>query len=336
MSLRLIQVLAAKGEEDKLIKFMEERQIEAIHTFVVGEDKVLVRGLLRPEEVEGAIEALDPMLDGSIERVLVTGVEATVPEVELKKPEEQKKENSAISIGKFVRISKEELKGDIEHSADLNLNFVLLIVLASIVAGIGILKDNLAVVIGAMVIAPFLGPNVALAFGTIIGDVVLVRKSIETAVVGTLVAVGISVVWGLADAGVSDIPASTVVEYRDIVLALTCGFAGVLSMMTGQATSLVGVMVAAALLPPLMRAGLFLGGGLWMPSVQAMLLFVINVTCVLLAGIVTFYLSGIRPQHWWEKKSAKKHTRRALLILSLILILLVVSVFLLRRASEGF
>ena len=96
MSLRLIQVLASEKKESDLVEFMQGRKIDGIHTFVVGEGKVLVRGLLRPEEVEEVIAALDPLLDEGIERVLVTGVEATVPEVELKKQEEKKKEKKTL------------------------------------------------------------------------------------------------------------------------------------------------------------------------------------------------------------------------------------------------
>ncbi len=334
MSLRLIQVIAPTEKQSKVAEIMREQGVEGVHNLPAEEGKLLLRGILRAEDVEEVLEALDAVLDENASRILITGVEATVPAIAPREENEGKdKEPKTIQVGKFIRISKEELRGDIEHSSELNVNYIFMVVLSSLVAGIGILKGNLAIVIGAMVIAPFLGPNVSLAFGATIGDVDLLRKSIVTGMTGTLIAVAISVLWGAVDPAVNQIQTDNMVEYRDIILALTCGFAGVLSMMTSQATSLVGVMVAAALLPPLIRAGLFMGGQLWRPGLVALVLFMVNVVCVILAGILTFYLSGIRPKNWWEQESAKKHTRRAMIILTVILLLLLAGIFILRHTQ---
>jgi len=337
MSLRLIQITANPDKSDAIREVLEEHAVEGIHTFTLSDDQIIVRGILFPEEVEPIIEELDPDKNGGIYRIFLTNVEAIVPKIEREEePEkpvtEEEKASKQITVGKFIRISKEELRGDIEESSKFNLNYIIMVVLSSIVAGIGILKESEAVVIGAMVIAPFLGPNVALAFGTTIGDLKMIRRSLRTAAISTVIAIGISVLWGLIDsAGVHEIDHDIFAEYRDIALALTCGLAGVLSMMTGQATSLVGVMVAAALLPPLMRAGLFLGGQLWLPALNSFLIYMVNIICVNIAGIVTFYLSGIRPKFWWEEKDATRHRRRALIIWSGILVLLTVVIALIRR-----
>lgn len=339
MSLRLIQIAANEDKEDKIREVLEEHKVEGVHGFTLGEGKLLIRGVLLSEEAEAIFDALDPDKTNGIHQVFLTSVEAVVPKLEREEEEKEEKippsqeeeKSSKSLLGRFVRISKEELRNDVEGSSKLTLNFALLFILSSIVAGIGILKENTAIVIGAMVIAPFLGPNVALAFGTTVGDLKMVRNSLRMAVVGTLIAVAISVVWGFVDSGVEDIDHDIFIEYRDIALALTCGFAGVLSMMMGQATSLVGVMVAAALLPPLMRAGLFLGGQLWMPALNSLLIYMANVICVNIAGIVTFYLAGIRPKFWWEEKTARKHRVRAMLIWTTMLLLLAGTIFLIRR-----
>lgn len=337
MSMRLIQITADPDKSETILEVLEAHEVEGIHTFTLSEDQIIVRGILFPEEVEPIIEELDPDKKGGIHRIFLTNVEAIVPKIEREEepedpPAEKDKASKQVTVGKFIRISKEELRGDIEESSQFNLNYIMMVVLSSIVAGIGILKENEAIIIGAMVIAPFLGPNVALAFGTTIGDLKMIRRSLRTALIGTGIAIGISVLWGLIDRGnVQGISHDIFVEYRDIALALTCGLAGVLSMMTGQATSLVGVMVAAALLPPLMRAGLFLGGQLWMPALNSFLIFMVNVICVNLAGIITFYLSGIRPKFWWEEQDASRQRRQALLIGSAILVLLVVTIALIRK-----
>lgn len=331
MSLRLVQVLARADKREFIKDMLEEHSVQGVHYQLIEEEKVLVRGIISPEEVEKVTEGLDPEKKEGIERLFFTVVEATIPAIEEEKEEEEEEEPPQIKIGKFIRISKDELRGDVEESAKLNLNFLLLIIFSSIVAGIGILKENTAIVIGAMVIAPFLGPNVALAFGTTVGDLRLVRRSLRLVLMATGIAIGISVIWGVVDPAVREIDHDIFAEYRDIALAITCGFAGVLSLMTGQATSLVGVMVAAALLPPIFRAGLFLGGQLWMPALNSFLIYMVNIICLNIAGIITFYLSGIRPKFWWEEKNAKRQRWRALLAWGGILALLTVTIWLLRR-----
>ena len=89
--------------------------------------------------------------------------------------------------------------------------------------------------------------------------------------------------------------------------ATVCGFAGVISILSGHGSTLVGVMVAAALLPPLIRSGLLLGGADYKNALNSFLIFSTNIVCLNIAGIITFYLAGIRPRRWWGKETAKKN-----------------------------
>ena len=70
----------------------------------------------------------------------------------------------------------------------------------------------------------------------------------------------------------------------DIVVALASGCAGALAFTTGVSATLIGVMVAVALLPPLVTFGLLLGGGHPAPAMGALSLFLVNLICVNLAG----------------------------------------------------
>ena len=85
----------------------------------------------------------------------------------------------------------------------------------------------------------------------------------------------------------------------DVVLALVAGVAGALAFTTGIHTPLVGVMVAVALLPPLVAVGLLSGAGAWQPAFGAALLFWANLICINLAGVATFLAHGIQPRTWW-------------------------------------
>ena len=88
-------------------------------------------------------------------------------------------------------------------------------------------------------------------------------------------------------------------------------------------------MVAVALLPPLVLCGLLLGGGLLFASFKAFLLFAANVICLNLAGVLTFWVAGIKPTQWWEAKKAANRTRKAMIVWGISLIVLVVLTYLL-------
>ena len=101
--------------------------------------------------------------------ILILPVETVLP----KNDDEEPKEKSSSTI------SREEIFSHVEKDAQLNNNFFLLVALSSIVAAIGLLENNIAVIVGAMVIAPLLGPNIAFALGTALGETQLIWKSLK-------------------------------------------------------------------------------------------------------------------------------------------------------------
>jgi uncharacterized hydrophobic protein (TIGR00341 family) len=114
------------------------------------------------------------------------------------------------------------------------------------------------------------------------------------------------------------------VSYADFVLALASGAAGALSFTSGVPGSLIGVMVAVALLPPLMVFGLLVGDGQFLKSLHAFLLLMTNVVCVNISGVAMFLLQGVRPNRWWEAKKAKKQTRIAIAVWIFLLAMLAI------------
>ncbi len=94
-----------------------------------------------------------------------------------------------------------------------------------------------------------------------------------------------------------------------------------------MAEALVGVMVAVALLPPLVVAGLLCGSMYWIDSLGSLLLFFVNVDSINLSGVITFVLQGIQPKKWWEAKMAKKSVRIAVVLWIVLLVLLAILIF---------
>ena len=256
-------------------------------------------------------------------------MEASIP-----RPKEEKTKTTPTGEKKEkkskLRISREELYSDIVDSAKLNNVFVLMTILSTVVVAIGLLKDNVAVIIGAMVIAPFLGPNVALALSSVLAEKKLGVDAMKTLAVGGLIVVILSAGIGFLidiDTGIVEISSRTSLGFGDIVLALASGAAGVLAFTTGASAAVIGVMVAVALLPPLTVFGLLFGAGEYTLATGALLLFITNIICVNLAGISTFLYQGISPRTWYAADKAKKATRKSLVIWIFTLALLAAIIY---------
>lgn len=230
------------------------------------------------------------------------------------------------------RISRDELYSDLSDTVKVNVNYVALVMLSVIVAAVGLVENNIAVIIGAMVIAPLLTPNVALSLSTTLANKSLARKALITLGSGLLLALALSFVFGLflhVDPTINEIALRTKVSMGDIIIGLAAGAAAALFFAIGAGTALVGVTVAAALLPPLVVTGLLLGAGEFYHASQSLLLLISNLIGINLAGTLVFISLGVWPSEWWEEKKAKRSALTAVsiwIILFFVLLLILLAV----------
>lgn len=254
---------------------------------------------------DGSGQALMDNLQNALEdesdwRVTLLPIEATAPK--LKKSSKENPKNSAPK-----QALREELYQDIAADAKLDRDFMILVALSTIVAAIGLHSDAIAAVIGAMVIAPLLGPILGFSFGAALGDRDMLIGSGKTLAVGLVIALISSVAISfLIDVDLSSRELISRAEVRldGVALAIAAGMAAALSMARGKGSTLVGVMVAAALLPPGAAVGLFLGAGEFEYASRATLLLALNVASLVFAALVVFRLRRIRPRSWLEKRDA--------------------------------
>jgi uncharacterized hydrophobic protein (TIGR00341 family) len=272
------------------------------------------------------LDALQNVLgSGEHYRVLVLPVDAVLPRAANHDEGEQVRRTA---------LTREELYHQIEKGAKLDRNYLLMVVFSTIVAAIGLIEDNVAVVVGAMVIAPLLGPNIALAFATSLGDTNLLWRAMKTAAAGMALALSIAVLIGLiwpVNLQSREILARTDVGLDGVALALVSGAAAVMSLTTGISTALVGVMVAVALLPPAATLGMLLGDARIGLATGAALLLAVNVVSVILAAKLAFLIMGVKPRTWLQKREAQQSTAVYLTFWLITLILLVI-VILARQA----
>jgi uncharacterized hydrophobic protein (TIGR00341 family) len=328
MALRLLEIVVPEEATGEVLTIVEEAKVTNFWLTCSCENRSILKMILTAEKTESMLDTFEKKY-GHLEdfHMILLPLEASYPstkEIE-EKAAESKEEEEGKKKREPLRVSRQELYHDVFDSSKLTNTYMIMIVLSAVVAAIGLVKDNVAVIIGAMVIAPLLGPNVALSFATTIGDAELGRSALKTNITGILIAFAVSLILGfflVIDSSTGEIASRTVVSYGDMALALASGVAAALSITTGAPAVLIGVMVAVALMPPLATFGLLLGSGNVNLASGALELVAVNMICINLAGVVTFLVQGVRPLNWWEASKAKKATRYAIIIWVSLLIIL--------------
>jgi len=320
--MKYVEVIADEGSANTIEAIAEKVGAYDFRLGVVSEDGMQVmRLLVTDDKVQSTLDTLQNVLGAQpYARIFVLPVEVVLPRPEAEKEKEEKKATA----------TREALYNEVEKNAQLNLNYIILVMLSTIVAAIGLIENNVAIVIGAMVIAPLLGPNLAFALGTALGDTGLMKKSGLTTALGIMIAIVLSVFLGFLwpfDVASPELMARTNVGISSVVLALASGAAASISLTTGLSSVLVGVMVAVALLPPAATFGLMLGHGNFDFAMGAGLLLAINVVSVNLSSKLVFFLKGVRPRTWWEREKAKRAMGVFILMWFVTLVILVLSIY---------
>jgi len=293
----------------------EQVQASDVRLGVADEDDMQsIRLLLEDAQVQQVIDTLQSILGSQPQaKIIVLAVETSLPRS--KPSPEQKESNTAL---------RETLYEDVVKNARFDWNYSVLVMLSTVVAAIGLLEDNIAVLVGAMVIAPLLGPNLALSLGASLGDIALLKKSGLTLIAGILIALLLSIaigfIWPTLDS--EQLLARSEVSFSSVALALASGAAAALSLTTGLSSVLVGVMVAVALLPPVAAMGIFFGQYNMAAGYGAGLLLAVNVVSVNLASKLVFLFKGIGPRTWIERERARQAMRVYLITWAVLLVIL--------------
>ena len=282
---------------------------------VEQKDRRLISVLLDDTAAQELFDSVESCMEGQTDwRIVILDVKATAP---TKNAEEEATQTQQ-------KATREEIYADVGKSAALGADFVVLIVLSTIVAAIGMNTNSIASVIGAMVIAPLLGPVLAFTFGASLGDDKLLRRTGLSLGIGILLSFAVAYLLSFiiqVNPESEQLVSRAEVSLDAVALAMAAGAAAALSLAKGNSSILVGVMVAAALLPPIAAVGLYLGSGHWELAMRCALLLALNLASLILSGLIVFWVKGIRPRKWIEQANA----RRAILLhagISLVFLLL--------------
>lgn len=188
-----------------------------------------------------------------------------------------------------------------DAATDADLPFFLVLLLSGLIATLGLVLNSTAVVIGAMLVAPLLGPLLGLSMSVAVGDGRLFLQTALTVLAGAsaVVALAALVTWALPiDTVTEQIAARTTPNILDLLIAIASGLAGAVVVASRESRlsgSIPGVAVAVALVPPLGVAGFGIGTGLQWPIISgSLLLFGANLAGIVLSGLAVFLTIGMQ------------------------------------------
>ncbi len=197
---------------------------------------------------------------------------------------------SAASARLGHRLRLTALAREFDDDARFGPVFVVLTLGAALIATLGLLADSPAVVIGAMVVAPWILPLQAMAFQVLRGSLPAFLRALRTLCLGVLLGALVSVLVGwLVPLPVfgSEVLARTNPNLLDLAVALAAGAVAMFAKLRKEAVSaLAGLAIAVALVPPVCVVGLSLGAGAWLKAYGASLLFLTNLLGILSGAMV--------------------------------------------------
>lgn len=227
----------------------------------------------------------------------------------------------------------EEIRQGLVEESTISITYLVLILGSCIIATLGLLSNSVAVIIGAMIIAPLMLPIRAVAFGALEGNVILFRKGLVAIFVGTLLAIALACLVGYLvglPAFGSEIISRSQPTLLDLGIAIAAGgISGFAKVQPKISESLAGTAIAVALMPPICVVGLGLSQANWSLSLGASLLYLTNLLGITLSCMLTFLITGCT-----SVKRARKALLWTLALTSILMVPLGTGFFRLIRQSQ--
>jgi uncharacterized hydrophobic protein (TIGR00271 family) len=179
----------------------------------------------------------------------------------------------------------------------LTERYLFLLAMSAGIAILGLLLSSPAVVIGAMLLSPLMGPIMGLGFAIATGDFAWMRQAARTLAVGTALGVllcALIVLVSPLQTVTSEIASRTRPNLFDLLVALFSALAGAYAMIRGRADAIFGVAIATALMPPLAVIGFGLATWNWTVFSGALLLFFTNLMTIALTAAIMARFYGFR------------------------------------------
>ncbi|WP_226482565.1 TIGR00341 family protein [Natrinema amylolyticum] len=326
--MRLVEMLIPKQKRDVVEEVLDEEGIEytLIEEGSREEPSVVITFPLPTPAVESVLDSLrETGIDEDSYTVIVDA--ETVVSDRYDDLEQRFAQNTP-------RISREEMQARAKDLTPRFSTYLVMTVMSVIVATAGLLLDSPAVVVGSMVIAPLIGPALGASVGTVINDRVLFRRGIKLQAIGLGIGVVTAAVFAFAIRttglvspmidlfSISEIQGRLTPDLLSLVIAIGAGVAGAWTLTAGTSAALVGVMIAAALVPPLGVIGIGIAWGLPQVALAASVLVLVNILTINITSLAVLWYKGYRPESWFQQDEARVSTEKRVVALAVTIVVL--------------
>lgn len=320
--MRQINIVLPDREVKKVLDIAENSDLKAAHVRSAGDIDLVI--ITVPDDLVD--EFIGTLKDTGIDKigtVTILPIHASISNIEFEK--------------KPAIAPSQEIIESARKATYLTRGYIFMIVVSAFVATLGLMMNSTAIVIGAMVIAPLLGPSIATSVGTVMGDTALFRRGILSTTLGLLIVIiaaaltaffvnSLQLLPPLVDITLEDLPSEmaerTTLNILIVGLALASGAAGAYSFAEKKGEILVGVMIAVALVPPASIVGIGIALLDMDFIINSGLILAVNVFCINIAGTLVFWQLGIKPGGFLEMMFSKKDIKKRLGVTLIILIIL--------------
>ena len=314
--MRYLEITIPEGRRRAVLGVLDEAGVDYVMSDETSGEKYsdVVRFPLPNRAVEPILDKL-AQVDIEDARVVVINAETVISE-----EFDAVRDRYSGGGAKGERTSRQVLRTKADEFTPAFPIYIVMLLISAVVATAGLLGDSPAVLVGSMVIAPLLGPALAASIGIVTGDDDLRREGFRYQVIGVAVVIAASVSLGLLarlagfEPGGVDIVVVAELEERvspnllSILVALGAGIAGILSLTRGFSEAIVGVMIAAALIPPSAAVGITAAWGMDGATLGAFTLVIVNLLSINVAALATLWVAGYRPQGLFEVSPTRRPT----------------------------
>lgn len=210
---------------------------------------------------------------------------------------------------------------EVASSVERSWVYYSMLLSASLIALLGLLTNSVAVVIGAMLISPLMGPIISSGLAFTIGDLHLARRAFKTIAVSVMLTIVVCTIISFISPlkePTAEILARVRPNIFDLFVAVLSGIVGAIALCTKRDYLITasGVAIATAVIPPLSVIGYGLGTGQLMLALGGFLLFFTNFVAIVLTSDLVFFILGFRTSHLETVQYSPR--KRFLIIASLL------------------
>jgi uncharacterized hydrophobic protein (TIGR00341 family) len=325
--MRLIKLVVPDDEREAVLDVLRAENIDRVVTKEASErdSSTLVEFPLPTQAVGYVLDELREAGFDDSRYTVITGAETakTTNYIELE-------DRFVAGVEEDDSVAHEEIRAKALEMHRNPVTYYAMTVFSAVVAAAGLLLNSAAVVVGAMVIAPQVGSAMMTSVGMALNDRKMIGLGLRSQTGGLAAAIVVAIVLGFAlraagvvppaldVANVAQVAQRTSPGLLAFAVAICAGAAGAFGLSTGLSEALVGVMIAAALIPAAAAVGIGVAWGLPAVALGALALLVVNTIGVNLSGFLALGYLGYRPGTWGEDGGRRRFAPVAVALVLLL------------------